>query len=535
MIKNIFLPERSGSYYLFSSRTIGITINTGTISAVQVRAKGRKRIIEKVISVPLENTQTDYSDRVVRTLQTIFNQLDRADHVITTLPSVHVVFKKLQIPFVEREKIEQIIAFEVEPLLPFPLNQAVVDFIIIATAADGKSAEVLVAAAQKEAILAHKALFERAGIKSTEISVDILSLYALITTVPAYTVEGGLVLLIIGTNTTCVTLIRDGKLSLIRTLPRGTNHIAKMISSELAITPETASEELVRFGVEHNSDQKKADAIRKALSSYFDEIAFTINSFSSEPSSIVSVLVLGPGSHINGLLPFASDLLHAPCQPLNPQLILDNPTIQFKNGETFPIECIIPLSAALRTDLMFDFDLTPMESEEIDNRLFLKQMLVFVILMLIFFGILSTHYFMQRSKLKKEIRASEQQTVTALKERFTQIESTSLADVVEDAEEEVDKEESTWFAFSSAARASMLTILLELKSKIDKEALGFVLDKLTITEDAVLLKARVKDHPALKLFEQSLKNSSLLKNFEPQRDPIFEMKITLPSFNREET
>lgn len=537
MIKNVFMPERSGNYYLFSSRTIGVTIGSGTISAVQIKSNGRKRTIEKMLSVTIENNQqTDYQERAAQALQSLFAQLDSADHIVSTLPSMHVVFKKLHIPFVDREKIAQVINFEVEPLLPFPLNQAAIDFMIIASSDDGKSAEVLVAAAQKDAINAHQAIFQAAGITPTQVMVDILSLYSLMTIMPSYaSIAGGLVVLIIGTNTTCVTLLRAGKLILIRTLPKGTSHLAKILSTELAIAPEVAMEELVRFGVEHTNDPKKHDAIRKALGSYFDEISFTINSFSTEEqSSVESVLILGPGAHINGLLPFASELLHAPCQSFNTQELFDAHIVQSKTGEQIPTECIIPLSAALRTPSMIDFNLAPSEVSSVDIRLFLKQTITALILTCLLFGILMAHYIMQRRTFKKEIQASEQQTITALKAQFKDVDSKTLARVIEDSQEAVSKEESTWFAFSSAARSSMLTILLELKTKIDKDALGFVLEKLTITQDTVTIKAHVRDHNALQLFEKALQNSELLKNFEPQRDPAFEMKITLPSSHWEE-
>lgn len=537
MIKNIFMPERSGQYYLFSSRTIGVTIGSSSISAVQIKSNGSKRIIEKMLSVAIENnTQAEYQERAAQALQMLFQQLDAADHIVSTLPSMHVVFKKLHIPFVDREKIAQVINFEVEPLLPFPLNQAAIDFIITAQASDGKSAEVFIAAAQKDAINAHKAIFELANIIPTQVTVDIFSLYSLITTIPAYTaIKGGLVLLIIGTNTTCVTLIRNSQLVLIRTLPKGTNHLAKILGTELAIAPEVAIEELVRFGVEHANDPKKHEAIRKALGSYFDEISFTINSFSAEENSPVeSIIILGPGSQINGLLPFASELMHIPCQSFNTQLIFDTGIVQSKSGEQIATEYIIPLSAALRTASMIDFNLAPTELSPIDIRLFLKQSITTIILICVFFGILGTQYITQRRVFKREIKASQEQTIAALKKQFKDVDSKELARVIEDSQEAVTKEESTWFAFSSTARSSMLTILLELKTRIDKDALGFVLEKLSITQDSITLKAHVRDHNALQLFEKALQNSELLNNFEPQRDPSFEMKITLPSSHREE-
>jgi hypothetical protein len=149
--------------------------------------------------------------------------------------------------------------------------------------------------------------------------------------------------------------------------------------------------------------------------------------------------------------------------------------------------------------------------------------------MLLLFSILGLRFYFQRRSLVNEAVASERETVAALKARFPDIESTQLVRVIEDASEELKREETTWFAFSSRSRASMLKILLELKTKIDKDALGFLVTKLTITEDSLIIKATVKDHNALKLLEQALRTSTLFKSIEPQTDIDFEMKIVLAS------
>ena len=96
------------------------------------------------------------------------------------------------------------------------------------------------------------------------------------------------------------------------------------------------------------------------------------------------------------------------------------------------------------------------------------------------------------------------------------------------------KKKQPGLRFSSASRASYLKILLELKSKIDVDALGFVIEKLTIKEGQMILKAHVRDYNALKLLEKALRSSPLLMAFEPQATTDFEMKITLASPSGEE-
>lgn len=52
MIKNIFLPEKHGAYYLFGTSFVGVEITGSEVHAVQVKAQGNQRIIEKSTSAP---------------------------------------------------------------------------------------------------------------------------------------------------------------------------------------------------------------------------------------------------------------------------------------------------------------------------------------------------------------------------------------------------------------------------------------------------------------------------------------------------
>ena len=73
----------------------------------------------------------------------------------------------------------------------------------------------------------------------------------------------------------------------------------------------------------------------------------------------------------------------------------------------------------------------------------------------------------------------------------------------------------------------MLQYLLELTTKIDREGLGFTLDKLNITDNTMSMVARVKDYAALAVLEKELRSSKLFAHVEEQNDPEFTMKIRL--------
>lgn len=536
MIKNIFLPEKQGTYYLFGTSFVGVEITGSEVHAVQVKTKGTQRVIEKSVSVPFAVDQNvEWQVKATQALQNALTGFNLKDHVVTTVPSSQVVIKRMRVPFTDPEKIAQIIGFEVEPLLPFPLSEALVDCIITQTLDAEKSAELFIVAVQKERIEKIKSVFAAAQIPLTGISVDIISLYNLAYRATPAQSTATMVYATTGAQTTGLACLMGKQLSLIRSMPKGTLSIAKQMGITKNIAPEAALEELVRFGLSSLEHQQEKGNIQAALDSYLNDIKFTCDSFATELNTkLEGFVVTGSVADIPGFTEYASAKLGIPCTTFDISTITQDTSVQYAKGTTINPHQIIALGSALAIPQVSEFNLIKSIPTESAMPLFIKQLVVAATLLILLLGILGTHFYLQRRALTKAAQKYEQEAIAALIQQFPSIKGNRIERVLEDAQEAVNKEESTWFAFSSAARASYLKILLELKSKIDADALGFVIEKLSIQEGQLTIKAHVRDYNALKLLEKALRSSPLLMSFEPQATTDFEMKITLASPNREE-
>ncbi len=536
MIKNIFLPEKQGTYFLFNTSFVGVEITGSEVHCVQVKAHGTQRIIEKSATVPFAIDQNiEWHLKAGQALQTALTGFNLKDHIITTIPSSQAIIKRMRVPFTDPDKIAQIIGFEVEPLLPFPLNEGLVDAIVTQTLTAEKSAELFIVAVQKERIEKIKAVFTSAQVPLTGVSVDIISLYNLAYRTIASSDTTTNVFATTGAQTTGLACLTGRHLSLIRSIPKGTLSIAKQIGVKKNIAPEAALEELVRFGLtslEHA--QEKAD-IQSALTLYLNDLKFTCDSFATETNSqIAHLFITGSVPDIPGFGEYATTQVGIPCIPFDISALTQDKNIQYAKGVHINPHQLIALGSALAIPSVCDFNLIKTLPSQKAFPLFVKQIVTGSTLLLLLLGILGSHFYLQRKTLATTARKREQEAIAALKHQFPTITGNRIERVIEDAQEAVNKEESTWFAFSSAARASYLKILLELKSKIDADSLGFVIEKLSIQEGQLTLKARVKDYNALKLLEKALRSSPLLMAFEPQATTDFEMKITLASPNRED-
>ena len=197
LIKEIFLPEKINNYYLFSKTVVGVEANKTNIIATKTRLKGNESAIELIVEEKIaEEVSEENLETTSPTLTSIFSKIGNYDEIHTTIPSSVVIFKELKLPFLTRDKINMVIGFEIEPLLPFSLHDAVIDFIITRQIPEEKSSEILVTAIQKQQIVEHMTMFEAAGLKPAVITVDMISLYGLYKEIPAYSnLEGGTILI----------------------------------------------------------------------------------------------------------------------------------------------------------------------------------------------------------------------------------------------------------------------------------------------------------------------------------------------------
>jgi hypothetical protein len=331
--------------------------------------------------------------------------------------------------------------------------------------------------------------------------------------------------------------IEQGQLRHIRTIPRGISHLIKNISESLNISSAQAFDTLMRFGLYKDDQPSYNDATSAAFGAFWKEVQFTLASIGSKDPASGKMLLLGEGAAIKNIAEHIATMHHVSAELFDPNLVLAQKEITLAGGiHTIPPFASISLGLALAQKTE-DFNLQQDDLESADNSLLAKQLIVGLLLALSLFGILITHYVVQISALKREVNVSSHEALDALRERFKDIDETTnnlTDDVVETAQDELKREEDTWFKFSPQARPTFLKILLELTDRIDKDALGFSLDQLTITEGNVVAKGRVKDFDALKLLEKEIAQSKLLTLVPPTpQEPEFTMRLRVIPPSRE--
>lgn len=538
IFKKLFLPESINNYYLFSKRILGIDIGKTHVNVTQILLSGNTTSIEKNISELIESGQAGSNgERAAIALKKAIAQCDSYDEIRTALSSAQIVFKELNLPFTTRGKIEKVIAFEVEPLLPFSRADSAIDFVITNINQENQSAQVLVAATQKQYIAQHLQIFELAEARPSIITVDLLSVYDLFKLVPQFREQEGIVGLIdLGFNSTRVACIYKNQLRTIRTINKGISYLAKTVADSMGIAPAQALENIIRFGMRETDSPAYHKAIQEALAQLLNDINFTLSSFAyqmKEAKGVSLLLMLGGGAQMRGLPEFVSGTTGIPCEIFDNKKLTELPNVTLKNKIELGPQAMISLSTALPIPLTQGFNLLSADLSQTEQSLVNKQIIVAAFLACVLLSCLTIYTFVATSRLSWAVHAAETEAVAALKEQFPDITQNKLDAAKDDAQEEVAKEEKTWFAFSNRMRSSYLKYLLELHEKIDKQAIGLDLDRINISENTITLKGHVANFDAFRNLRKSVRESDLFGPPEAKEELDFNMTIPLVSAEEE--
>jgi len=127
-------------------RILGLDIQNKALAAVLVNSGFKESRVEAYTHIPFPETEEGESG-VSAALDALVEDMPVADCVcIVSVPADLVSFRNLKVPFKQERKIRQILRFELEPTLPFPIDDVVVDFHVLKLDGQGEQTDLIAAA-----------------------------------------------------------------------------------------------------------------------------------------------------------------------------------------------------------------------------------------------------------------------------------------------------------------------------------------------------------------------------------------------------
>lgn len=237
------------------------------------------------------------------------------DRVVVSIPVHLISLRTLTLPFNDARKLEKVVPFEIEALLPYPLEEVVVDYQTI-EASEGKT-NLLVAAVPRGLVKNYLDQLVQAGVDPEAVDLDGMALMNLVRYVdaePSATddrAKGDLAVLDIGASKTVVCILHRGQTAFVRTILWGGRDVTAALSDACAIPLEEAEEWKRQTGLldeetSHLQQKGVSQTIRRSLEPFISELIRTFHVYQSleQPegrASLTGFMLYGGGSKLKGL------------------------------------------------------------------------------------------------------------------------------------------------------------------------------------------------------------------------------------------
>jgi len=514
-LRDIFLPTHFRHYFIFPTDFLGISLHNSTLYGVKISASGTTRKIKDVFSGLIQEPMV----------------LGKYYQLVFALEDTNIIFKSLTVPFTDAQKINDILPFEIESLIPFSRQEAAIQFIQTKVDISENSSDIIVAIMRKSLLDETLLPLKNNNNMPDKITVQSFLLWYVYTETDS--ISNG-IHVILNMEQECITALvfLEKQLKLIRVLPYGIYTLISQLSKE---TNETFDTILQSFMHKQPSLASSAEIQYKNIFKKLKtDLSFTLQPFLNTKKQNVSFTLVNNDYDFPFVASLISQELGYTLIQINIETILEKLHVQNAHA-LINQKNIMSLYAALPSAALSHVDFVNKQITTPQKKLFIKQIITAAIILITILALLFLSYRNSKRILLTEITESEREIINVLRSQFDiPAEEKSLDDVVDYADEEVKRQEKTWLAFSNQARASVLQYLLELTEKINKDALGFTLERLSFEQNKIIMKAEVRDYEALKILERELRQSPLFTYIEPQDNPRFTMTINLLPLGEQE-
>ncbi len=320
-----------------AKKAVGIDIGSHSVKAVAVSKRGASVVINRFEEIPVGDSGKLEPERVAAAVEQISQRLKIGSSlVVSGISTQKTTVRNLEIPFSEEEKARQILKFQTEPYLAFPIEEVIIDFHHTQSAVAGKM-KVLLTAVHKGVVADHLKLLSRAEIDPEVVDVDFMAVVNSALVSDANLKEGSAIVLDVGATKTVACHIHEGELLAVRCITLGGDEFTEAIAKELGVPLDEAERLKTAEVAEEGSPEGTSERVRSAIRSVLDrlgaELDRTLRYFSSQArgGNFDRVILSGGSASLPGLGQFLGEALSAEVSVISP-----SETIKSSAGEELP-------------------------------------------------------------------------------------------------------------------------------------------------------------------------------------------------------
>ncbi len=297
-----------------SKSMVGLDIGSSTVKAVELSSKGKGKGFELAhVGVarlaPEAIVQGAFlnSSAVVDAIREAIDTANiKSKNAAAAVCGHSVIVKKVSLPVMTREELDEQIRWEAEQYIPFDVNEVNLDFQILETSDGEGQMDVLLVAAKKDLIDDYVQVISEAGLTPAVIDIAAFAVENAFEANYEARPDEVVALVNIGAQVVNINILMDGTPVFTRDITTAGNHYTEEIQKALSISFEEA--ERIKLGGKKSEDSQEVvpQEVEKAMQSVTEtvigEISRSLDFFSatSADSRIARVMLSGGGANVAG-------------------------------------------------------------------------------------------------------------------------------------------------------------------------------------------------------------------------------------------
>lgn len=313
--------------FLFKKKkeVVGIDIGSSSVKVVQLRNNnGSYQLLNAgIFPLPAEaivdNTLMD-SVAIAGVIRNLVSSLGiKIKDVVCSISGNSVIIRKIVLPTMPQEELEDQISWEAEQYIPFDINDVNMDFQILSPDNNDPSRmNVLLVASKKDIINDYVSVFNDAGMRLCVVDVDSFAIQNAFEANHDVSSEDILALVNIGASIMNINVIKDGVTLFTRDVQMGGNLYTEEIQKQAGLS--SADAETGKLLAHEAGNDQILNVILKVNETITQEIRRSLDFYNSTASDnrISGVFVCGGCSKVYKLIDNISEKIGLPVQTLNP-------------------------------------------------------------------------------------------------------------------------------------------------------------------------------------------------------------------------
>jgi type IV pilus assembly protein PilM len=304
---------------------IGIDIGSSSVKLVQLKEQKGAYTLQNVGILPLpleaivDNTLMD-SSSIVETIKKLIKSLNiRVKDAACSVSGNSVIIRKISLPAMPSEELEEQIHWEAEQYIPFDINDVNIDFQILAPdQQDPSKMDVLLVASKKEIINDYLAVFNEAGMNLAVVDVDSFAIQNAFELNYDIDPENVSALINIGASIMNLNIVKDDISLFTRDVQMGGNLYTEEIQKQFGVSIEDA--ERMKISGDSPDRGRLNDTISRVNETLAMEMRRSLDFYNTTAGEgkINGVYLSGGGAKTPMLVSAVQQRLSLPVEVINP-------------------------------------------------------------------------------------------------------------------------------------------------------------------------------------------------------------------------